>query len=77
MTYNVFTFYVLHPGKEITEKEETMKTDVMLTCTETLQIKEVPHPQVRPNDILVKNIAVGICRHSDVDLSTLIFSKLF
>ncbi|CAF1234333.1 unnamed protein product [Adineta ricciae] len=45
-----------------------MKAAVVTSFTEPLQIQEVPRPQVGPNDILVKNIACGVC-HSDLHLA--------
>lgn len=45
-----------------------MKAGVVTSFTEPLQIQEVPLPQVGPNDILVKNIACGVC-HSDLHLA--------
>jgi propanol-preferring alcohol dehydrogenase len=45
-----------------------MKAAVVTSFTEPLEIKQVPIPQLGPNDILIKNIACGVC-HSDVHLA--------
>jgi len=45
-----------------------MKAAVVTSFTEPLEIKQVPIPQVGPNDILVKNISCGVC-HSDLHLA--------
>ncbi len=45
-----------------------MKAAVITSFTEPMEIKEVPIPKLGPNDILVKNIACGVC-HSDVHLA--------
>ena len=45
-----------------------MKAAVVTSFTEPLEIKEVPIPHVGPNDILVRNIACGVC-HSDLHLA--------
>ena len=42
-----------------------MKAAVVTSYTEPLEIKQVPIPQVGPNDVLVKLIACGVC-HSDM-----------
>jgi propanol-preferring alcohol dehydrogenase len=42
-----------------------MKAAVVTSFEKPLEIKQVPIPQVGPNDILVKNIACGVC-HSDL-----------
>jgi propanol-preferring alcohol dehydrogenase len=45
-----------------------MKAAVVTSFTEPLEIKQVPIPQLGPNDILVKNISCGVC-HSDLHLA--------
>jgi propanol-preferring alcohol dehydrogenase len=45
-----------------------MKAAVVTSYTESLEIKQVPIPKLGPNDILVKNIACGVC-HSDLHLA--------
>lgn len=45
-----------------------MKAAVVTSFTEPLQIKELPIPQIGPNDILVKNICSGVC-HSDLHMA--------
>jgi propanol-preferring alcohol dehydrogenase len=45
-----------------------MKAAVVTSHTKPLEIKQVPIPKVGPNDILVKNIACGVC-HSDLHLA--------
>ncbi len=45
-----------------------MKAAVVTSFTEPLEIKQVPIPQVGPNDILVKLISCGVC-HSDLHLA--------
>ncbi len=50
------------------ESVTMMKAAVVTSFTERLEIKQVPIPQVGPNDILVKNISCGVC-HSDLHLA--------
>ena len=45
-----------------------MKAAVVTSFTKPLEIKQVPIPRVEPGDILVKNIACGVC-HSDLHLA--------
>ncbi len=45
-----------------------MKAAVVTSTTESLEIKQVPIPKVGPNDVLVKNIACGVC-HSDLHMA--------
>jgi propanol-preferring alcohol dehydrogenase len=45
-----------------------MKAAVVTSYTEPLEIKQVPIPQVGPNDVLVKLIACGVC-HSDLHIA--------
>jgi len=45
-----------------------MKAAVVTSFSEPLEIKQVPIPQVGPNDVLVKIIACGVC-HSDLHLA--------
>lgn len=45
-----------------------MKAAVLTSFTKPLEIKEVPIPQLGPNDVLVKNICCGVC-HSDLHLA--------
>lgn len=45
-----------------------MKAAIVTSYTEPLEIKEVPIPQIGPNDILVKNICSGVC-HSDLHMA--------
>jgi D-arabinose 1-dehydrogenase-like Zn-dependent alcohol dehydrogenase len=46
-----------------------MKAAVITSITEPLEIKQVPIPQLGPNEVLVKLIACGVC-HSDLSMST-------
>jgi propanol-preferring alcohol dehydrogenase len=45
-----------------------MKAAVITSTTEPLEIKQMPIPKVGPNDVLVKNIACGVC-HSDLHMA--------
>ena len=45
-----------------------MKAAVITSYGQPLEIKQVPIPQVGPNDVLAKLIACGVC-HSDLCLA--------
>ncbi|CAF4642568.1 unnamed protein product [Rotaria sp. Silwood2] len=45
-----------------------MKAAVLTSFSEPLKIKEVETPKPGPNDVLVKNIACGVC-HSDLHIA--------
>jgi propanol-preferring alcohol dehydrogenase len=45
-----------------------MKAAVVTSYTEPLEIKQVPIPKSGSNNILVKNIACGVC-HSDLHVA--------
>ena len=45
-----------------------MKAAVVTSFTEPLKIIEIPEPELGPNDILVNNIACGVC-HADLHLA--------
>ena len=47
------------------EGVKMMKAALLTSYEEPLEIKQIPLPQVGPNDVLVKLIACGIC-HSDL-----------
>jgi propanol-preferring alcohol dehydrogenase len=46
-----------------------MKAALITSYTGPLEIKQIPIPQVGPNDVLVKLIACGVC-HSDLNFAT-------
>lgn len=45
-----------------------MKAAVAVSFDEPLTIKEISIPKIGPNQILIKNIACGVC-HSDLHLA--------
>ncbi|CAF1101907.1 unnamed protein product [Rotaria sordida] len=55
-------------GKLFHTVPQTMKAAVLTSFSEPLKIKEVETPKPGPNDVLVKNIACGVC-HSDLHIA--------
>lgn len=45
-----------------------MKAALVTSYKKPLEIKQIPIPQVGPNDVLVKLIACGVC-HSDLNIA--------
>ena len=45
-----------------------MKAAVVTSFTEPLEIQQVSIPEIGPDDVLVKNIACGVC-HSDLHMA--------